>query len=203
MGRTGFTGGMNISDRHVGKGGAPEVRDSMVRIDGPVVRQMLESFASDWEFATREALAGDAWWPNIKTEGDAPMRAIPGGPDEDVAILEEHWSVAIEQAQHQVRIMTPYFLPEDRVLDTLTRAALRGVVVEIILPARTNHFYVDWAAAAHLRGLPLDRIAVFRTPPPFDHRQADERRRQMVQFRLAELGCPLHATQFRADGRVL
>ena len=168
-GQTGFTGGMNISDRHVGKGGAPEVRDTMVRIDGPVVRQMLESFASDWEFATNEALSGDAWWPNLKTEGDAPMRAIPGGPDEDVAILEEHWSAAIEQAQHQVRIMTPYFLPEDRVLDTLTRAALRGVVVEIILPARTNHFYVDWAAAAHLRGLPLDKIAVYRTPPPFDH----------------------------------
>ena len=168
-GKTGFTGGMNISDRNVANAGEPKVRDTMVRIDGPVVRQMLESFASDWEFTTDEALSGAAWWPAPEPVGLAPMRAIASGPDEDAVILEEHWAAAIEQAEHRVRILTPYFLPEDRVLDVLNRAALRGVVVEIVLPARTNLFFVNWAVPAHLSGLPLTRIAVYRTPAPFDH----------------------------------
>lgn len=168
-GRTGFTGGMNISDRHVGTGRPPEVRDVMVRIEGPVVRQMLESFAGDWEFITDEALSGDAWWPAPLPAGDAPMRAIASGPDEEVAILEEHWASAIEQAEHTVRILTPYFLPEDRVLDVLTRASLRGVSVEIVMPERSNHFYMDWAARSHLAALPLSRIRCWLTPAPFDH----------------------------------
>ncbi|MBU1174594.1 MAG: cardiolipin synthase, partial [Alphaproteobacteria bacterium] len=58
---------------------------------------------------------------------------------------------------------------EDRILDVLGRAARRGVVVELVVPARTNHFYVNWAMPAHLAGLPLDRIACYRTPAPFDH----------------------------------
>ncbi|MBU1176629.1 MAG: PLDc N-terminal domain-containing protein, partial [Alphaproteobacteria bacterium] len=111
-GKAGFTGGMNISDRHIGGGRDPKVRDTMIRIDGPVVRQMLESFASDWEFTTNEALSGENWWPTLEPAGEAAMRVIAGGPDEDVAILGEHWATAIEQAAHRVRIVTPYFLPE-------------------------------------------------------------------------------------------
>ncbi len=168
-GRTGFTGGMNISSRHVGGDGAPKVRDVMVRLDGPVVRQMMESFASDWEFVTNEALLGDAWWPAPTSAGVAPMRALAAGPDEDTAIIEEHWASAIEQAEHRVRILTPYFLPEDRMLDVLTRAAMRGVAVEIVIPAGTNLFYVDWAARSHLVALPLHRIDVYFVPVPFDH----------------------------------
>ena len=168
-GKTGFTGGMNISDRHVGAGQPPKVRDTMIRIDGPVVRQMLQSFASDWEFTTDEALSGDVWWPSPEPTGNAAMRAIAGGPDEDVAILEEHWASAIEQAEHRVRILTPYFLPEDRMLEVLGRAAVRGVTVEIVVPARTNIYSVNWAMPAHLAGLPLHRVACYMTPAPFDH----------------------------------
>jgi cardiolipin synthase len=168
-GRTGFTGGMNISDRHVGGPDQPKVGDVMVRIEGPVVRQMLESFASDWEFVTDEALSGEAWWPAPTIAGDAPMRAIASGPDEDVAILEEHWASAIEQAEHSVRILTPYFLPEDRILDVLARSTLRGVMIELLIPERSNHFYMDWAARAHLDALPLSRVRCYLTPEPFDH----------------------------------
>ena len=168
-GRTGFTGGMNISDRHVGHGNPPDTRDVMFRLDGPVVAQMVDSFASDWDFATKEEVVGAAWWPEPVAEGQAPMRVIAAGPDESVAIIEEHWASAIEQAERRVRILTPYFLPEDRMLDVLTRAALRGVAVEIALPSRSNHFYTDWAARAHLSGFPLRRIDVLLTPAPFDH----------------------------------
>ncbi len=168
-GRIGFTGGMNISDRHVGKFGEPKVRDTMMRLDGPVVRQMVESFARDWELITDEPLVGEGWWSDDKGEGTMTMRAIAAGPDEQVAILEEHWATAIEQAQRSVRILTPYFLPEERVLDVLARAARRGVSVEIVIPERTNHFYMDWASRSHLVTLPLRRMNCYLARPPFDH----------------------------------
>ncbi len=168
-GRIGFTGGMNISDRHVGNDGAPEVRDVMMRLDGPVVRQMAESFINDWEFTTGERLFGENWWHTPEASGTMAMRALAGGPDEDVAIIEEHWASAIEQAERRIRIVTPYFLPEDRVLDVLERAALRGVSVDIVMPEKSNHFYTDWACRAHLSDLKLHQINVYLTPAPFDH----------------------------------
>ena len=168
-GKTGFTGGMNISDRHVGGDRPPAVRDTMVRLDGPVVRQMMESFALDWEFVAKEELKDEGWWARTGHSGPALMRAIMSGPDEDVALLEEHWASAIELAASSVRIVTPYFLPEDRVLDVLVRATLRGVSVEILIPEHSNHFYMDWAVRAHLDGMPLDRIICHLAPSPFDH----------------------------------
>ncbi len=168
-GRIGFTGGMNISDRHVGKDGPPAVRDVMMRLEGPVVRQMSESFINDWEFTSGERLSGTDWWQTPDEAGTTAMRALAGGPDEDIAIIEEHWASAIEQAEQRIRIVTPYFLPEDRMLDVLERAALRGVTIEIVIPEKTNHFYVDWAGRAHLSDLKLHRVNVYLTPEPFDH----------------------------------
>jgi len=141
----------------------------MMRIDGPVVRQMSESFINDWEFTSGERLFGEHWWQTPDVIGGAPMRVLAGGPDEDVAIIEEHWASAIEQAERHVRIVTPYFLPEDRMLDVLERAALRGVAIDIVMPEKSNHFYTDWASRAHLGDLKLHRINVYLTPAPFDH----------------------------------
>lgn len=168
-GRTGFTGGMNISSSNVGGKGAPQVRDIQVRLEGPIVRQLMLSFARDWEFTTKEILAEAVWWPSLPVGTGCAMRSLAAGPDGDVARIEELWASAIEQAEHRVRIVTPYFLPEERVLDVLMRAAIRGVSVELLVPETSNHFYIDWAMRAHLGVLPLDRIICLLGRAPFDH----------------------------------
>ena len=84
-GRIGFTGGMNIRAGHVlSDGPRYPIRDLHFRVEGPVVAQLMEALAEDWEFTTRESLRGDAWFPPLDAHGETLARAIPDGPDQDL-----------------------------------------------------------------------------------------------------------------------
>lgn len=169
-GKLAFTGGMNIADENVSvNGGQPEVQDVHARVEGPVVSQLMLTFARDWEFTTSEALEGDAWWPKLSAKGEIVMRGITSGPDNSMGRIEATLATAIEQATERVRIVTPYFLPEDRLFGVLRLAAVRGVEVEVVIPAVTNHFYFNWAITAHLATFPFGGIKYYLTPAPFDH----------------------------------
>lgn len=174
-GKIAFTGGMNISDKNVsGANHCPQVRDVQGKIEGPVVRQLMQNFRADWSFTTGEELMGEAWWPKIdivggKSDDGIPMRGIASGPDESLGRIEAMLATAVEQATKRIRIVTPYFLPEDRLFEVVQRAALRGVTVEILVPEKTNHFYFNWAMAAHLEAFFMDGIDCYLSPEPFDH----------------------------------
>ena len=80
--RTGFTGGLNVRDgcclAHAPK---HPVRDMHFRLRGPVVAQLLEVFAEDWQFAAGESLDGEggddtAWSPHLAPAGTMPARGI-------------------------------------------------------------------------------------------------------------------------------
>jgi len=166
----GFTGGMNIGDRHLAMNGKNprRVADLHFRLDGPAVLQMEEVFLEDWRFATGDTESAS---PPVapSTAGAAYCRGISDGPNHDFEKL--HWLIigAISAARRRVRIMTPYFLPESALVAALTAAAFRGVEVEIILPQRNNLPYVAWAAQALLGDLLRHDIRVAYQPPPFVH----------------------------------
>jgi len=169
-GKIGFTGGMNISDKNINRPeSAIKVQDIQARIDGPVVTQLLQTFERDWEFTTSQTLEGKIWWPDISGEGNAAMRGISSGPDESIGQIEALFATAIEQAQKSIRIVTPYFLPEDRLFEVIGRAAMRGVLVEIFVPQKSNQFYFDWAIMGHMATFSLQGINTYLMPAPFDH----------------------------------
>src|SRR5207248_2018406 len=76
-GAIGFTGGMNVDCRYW-KPEAPEqaYRDLHFRLRGPVVAQLMEVFADDWQFTTDEALRGAKWFAAHGSEGAILARAI-------------------------------------------------------------------------------------------------------------------------------
>ena len=76
---------------------------------------------------------------------------------------------ALAEAQTSVRIVTPYFLPDNALVAALNLAALRGVRVDIILPARNNLPFVHWASRAMWWQVLQRGCHVWLTPPPFDH----------------------------------
>ncbi len=75
---------------------------------------------------------------------------------------------AIACARSSVQIMTPYFLPDDRIITALALAAMRGVAVDLVLPdaAITRRRLGD--ARAH-RAAAGAGCRVWPHPPPFDH----------------------------------
>ena len=68
-----------------------------------------------------------------------------------------------------IRIVTPYFLPDNELVAGLKIAALRGVEVQILLPGVTNLRLVKWASDAGLEELLATGCRIFYTAPPFDH----------------------------------
>jgi len=65
--------------------------------------------------------------------------------------------------------MTPYFLPDDRIITGLALAAYRGVTVDVVLPEHSNHPTLDWAARAQIGPLLAAGCRVWTHPAPFDH----------------------------------
>ena len=169
-GKVGFTGGMNIREGHV-IGEAPKhpVRDLHFRIEGPVVAHLQEVFANDWEFATKEPLEGEAWFPKLASVGNTLARGISDGPDEDLDRFAWTLQAALACAHRSVTIMTPYFLPDTILHAALSTAALRGVEVNVVLPERSNLRLVQWAMWRQLEEVLRHGVRVWLTPPPFDH----------------------------------
>ncbi len=169
-GRQGFTGGMNIgAENLVARRPRHPVRDTHFAVTGPVLAQLSEAFADDWAFVTGEELEGPAWAVAADARGEAVARVVTSGPDEDVEKIEMLALQAIACAQRSIAIMTPYFLPDERLVTALALAALRGVAVDVVVPARSNHLLVDWASAANIMPLLDDGVRIWRNPAPFDH----------------------------------
>lgn len=171
-GAVAFTGGINIGDENLSAADpAIAVRDTHFRFEGPVVGQFVEAFAEDWFFATGEEMDGEAWFPpHIPSAGTVAARVITSGPDQDYEKIEFIALHAISCARKSISILTPYFLPHDGLITALDLAAMRGVQVDIVVPATTDQRVVDWARRSQIRPL-LDSVGcqVFLAPPPFEH----------------------------------
>jgi cardiolipin synthase len=166
-GEVGFVGGMNIGGREVGKAHHRRMADLHFQMRGPAVSQLAECFAADWQFAAGEPLAPSPL--AAPGAGGCTCRVITEGPDEDSDKLLFVILGAISIAHRQVLIMTPYFIPPPELTAALQTAALRGVEVCLVLPARSNLRYVDWATRRWLPPLLERGIQVYLQPPPFSH----------------------------------
>ena len=165
-----FTGGMNIRHGHfLRETPLQPVRDLHFRLVGPIAAQLLDCFAEDWAFATKEILVGDAWSVDLEPRGTLPARAISDGPDIDFEVLRHMILSALASARRSVRIMTPYFVPDQGILTCLNVAALRGVKVDIVIPERGNIRLAQWASTAMLWQVLQHGCHVHLVPPPFDH----------------------------------
>jgi len=167
-GVTAFVGGLNIGAENVLalRPKAP-VRDVHFHVEGTIVRQIEQEFDDDWSFTTEEAPAEIGSPPDA--DPGAAARVIVSGPDQEVDQLVLVLLSAVNSARRSIRIATPYFLPDEQLLTALQLATLRGVDVDIVLPAINNHRLVAWAAQAHMRPLVQTGCRVWHSSPPFDH----------------------------------
>jgi cardiolipin synthase len=169
-GEVGFTGGMNIRAGHVlSASPAYPIRCLHFRVEGPILADLRRTFAVDWAFATGERLSGPAWAASGEARGKVLARGIPDGPDTDIDHMLSVLLGALAAARSSVRIVTPYFLPEEALSAALKMASLRGVAVDIVLPEKSNIFVMDWAMRPQLAEFIDYGCRVYLSPPPFDH----------------------------------
>lgn len=165
-----FTGGMNIRSGYVPvrPGEAPGIQDCHFGFKGPVVQSIAAVFRDDWYLTTNTLLpltAPAAPGP----AGEGRCRVTVDGPDNRVDLLTLVLQTVISGARDRVRIMTPYFLPSREIVSALQAAALRGVEVDIVLPARNNLPFVHWATQHLLPQLLPYGVRVHYQHGSFDH----------------------------------
>ncbi|MEO6320978.1 MAG: phospholipase D-like domain-containing protein [Polaromonas sp.] len=169
-GALGFTGGMNISAGHwFSTQPAAPVQCLHFAVRGPVVADMQRTFAIDWAFTTGEALHGSPWFAASAPCGPVLARGVTDGPDADIDHMRQVILGALAIARRRVRIVTPYFLPDEVLLTTLQVTALRGVEVDIVLPGHSNLPLMDWAMRPQFGGLVGSGCRVYLSGLPFDH----------------------------------
>lgn len=177
-GERGFTGGLNIRNGcWLSKHPEHAVQDMHFLLTGPVVTQLLEVFIEDWAFASGELLGSlcdstpdPAWKPRLDFSGTSLARGVRYGPDDkEIGRIKLILIAALSSARRSVKIMTPYFLPDDAICQALGVAALRGVTVDIVLPQQNNLAMVGWASDALLWQVLSRGCTIWMSPPPFDH----------------------------------
>ncbi len=168
-GAVAFLGGMNIRAAFEGEGAA---RDTHFRLTGPAVADIFAVAAEDWHFETSEILTGEAWAvAPFATEPGTPsfVRTVVSGPDTNLETNHKMMMGAFSIAEKSIRIMSPYFLPDNILLGALATAARRGVIVDIVIPAQNNLAIVSHAMAAQFDQILKDGSRIFRAKGPFDH----------------------------------
>jgi cardiolipin synthase len=169
-GTVGFTGGMNIRDGHDATlNPRHPIVDMHARLDGPVVDHLRRTFADDWEFCTGRPVRGDRWFPPLTAAGSIAARGVRGGPDEPYERIKAVCLGGLAAARESVRIVSPYFLPDTVLVGGLDVAGLRGVHVDVVLPALNNLRLVHWACAGQLAQVLDHGWRVWLAPPPFVH----------------------------------
>lgn len=172
-GRVGFIGGHNVGDEYLGldpKFGA--WRDTHVRVEGPAALQLQMSFASDWLFATSRAVQGP-WEPVPAPDGSSRAALVlDSGPSDPIERCTLFFLHAISMARQRLWIASPYFVPDEGIIQALQLAAVRGVDVRILLPDKADHTMVWLASFALLKELDLPGIGIYRYKPGFLHYKA-------------------------------
>ncbi|SBS29369.1 putative cardiolipin synthase YwiE [Marinomonas spartinae] len=167
-----YIGGMNVSKDNLVMSSKHPIDDIHFKVTGPVIDQISQVFIEDWFFATGELIEFPLYCPDTQTSrGDKPViaRVVQDGPDEYHDRI--HWTLisAIGCAQKSVKVMTPYFIPDQTLMTSLHAAALRGVLVEIIVPEHSNIPFIDWVMEANFSRIMEHGIRIYKNKRPFDH----------------------------------
>ena len=173
-GRCGFTGGINISDEYL------EWFDMACGYEGDAVLQMQELFAEDWHFATGENLVAPRYFPvdtgrpSYLHGADDPItdvdfRLVASGPDDRVDRIQKMFFVSITSAQNRAYVITPYLVPDGAILTALETAAMRGVDVRIVIPARSDVPLTQYAGRAFWEPLLESGVRLYEFQPRILH----------------------------------
>lgn len=168
-GRVGFVGGMNIADRYLHGTGWGIWRDTHFRIEGSGTAGLQASFLSDWSATTKCHIAGPMYYPVPEQFTENLLQIVPSGPFGKWRTLLQADSYAIARARHRVWIQTPYYLPSEVLNTALQSAALAGIDVRLMLPARSDSKVVDLATHSFLDDMMKAGVKILFYTPGFLH----------------------------------
>ncbi|WP_419813610.1 cardiolipin synthase [Bacterioplanoides sp.] len=169
-GEQAFVGGLNLGDEYQQAGW----RDTHLRVSGPAALPFQLSFCEDWYWAT-QYLPQLQWQPQANTQLDAQrdtqVMCINSGPADVRESASLSFTHLIHQAQQRIWIATPYFIPDVATTAALRLAAARGLDVRVIIPQRTDKWFVQHAMQSYVDELRKSGIHFYQHQADFMHQK--------------------------------
>ncbi|SDL08431.1 cardiolipin synthase [Halarsenatibacter silvermanii] len=143
-GQHGYIGGINVGIEYVGETDRfGDWRDTHLRLSGDSVDSLQHRFLLDWSFACGEELLDEeVYFPSKEEKGEAEVQIVSSGPDSEAQEIKIMFLRMIYGASDSIYIQTPYFIPDESMLEALKVASQTGVDVRIMIPAQPDHPFV-------------------------------------------------------------
>lgn len=137
-GKVGYLGGFNIADRYT-KGLEWGVwRDTHLRVEGDAVAGLQHTFLYDWLYITKRLHTNKRFFPQTTITTPTAIQIGISGPDMEWESIMQAYCLAISNAKKYIYIQTPYFLPNESIMNAIQSAALSGVEVKLMIPYRSD-----------------------------------------------------------------
>jgi cardiolipin synthase len=171
-GQVAWIGGHNVGDEYLGKSEKfGNWRDTHVKIDGPAVAGAQLSFAEDWHWATDQLPSHWNWRPERHETANSQVLVISSGPADELETAGLMFTQAINAATRRIWIASPYFVPDDAVIQAIQLAGLRGVDVRILIPDRADSLLVHLSAYSYLNEVSAAGAKFYRYEGGFLHQK--------------------------------
>lgn len=166
-GRIAYTGSQNLVAANFKKRFVYE--EVMARVTGPAVLQLQFVFVTDWFLETGEVLKQATIFPDPEPSGTTVAQVLPSGPDNPTENNLSLIIALIYSAQSRIVITTPYFIPDESLLQALAAAALRGVAVHLVLPYMIDQILVGLAQRSYFQQMLDAGMVIHLYQPKFLH----------------------------------
>jgi cardiolipin synthase A/B len=170
-GEVGFSGGVGIADNWLGDADSEEHwRETVVRVEGPVVTQMQFAFMDNWVKSRGELLTGLDYFPKLDPRGTCLTQVLKSSPSEGSSAVKLMFIVSIVSAQKSIYINSAYFVPDTDTIRALEGAVRREVDVRVIVPGEfTDVPIVRHAGRLFYSQLLRRGIRIFEYQPTMMH----------------------------------
>lgn len=164
-GKIGYTGGMNINDKYF-----LHWRDTHLRITGKAVYSLQYLFLDTW-LVSGGSLPRPVrdYFPETEKRDGKLVQVVPASPQEENPVLQLGYEWVLQHAQKYIWLQTPYFVPPEPVLDAMKSAAIGGTDVRIMLPAKSDNFYMRLANRLYFKELLEAGVKIYLRGGEFMH----------------------------------
>ncbi|HVX12243.1 MAG TPA: cardiolipin synthase [Pirellulales bacterium] len=166
-GHIGYVGSQNLIDADFKRGLV--YQELVARLTGPVVGQLQAIWLVDRYLEEETALPDGGLFPEIEAAGRSAAQALPSGPLYRRANVQRTLVALIHGARQRVVITTPYFVPDEPLVQALQTAALRGVEVRLIVSQARDQLLVCLAQRSFYEELLEAGVHIYHFQPSFLH----------------------------------
>jgi cardiolipin synthase len=166
-GRVAYVGSQNVVDKDFKPGIV--YAELVARVSGPVVLELQALFLADYVKETQKKPGGEGLFPETAPAGSTAAHVLPSGPGFFHENIQRYLVTLVHSARRRIVVSTPYFVPDQGVLQAMQTAVARGVEVRLIVSRKADQWLVGWAQRSYYQELLEAGVRIFEYRPGLLH----------------------------------